>query len=158
MLSRMCKQSKLHKQSRHTQMKKGEDSADKQKLILVLIMMMIVIVIVMMMIMIIIMMILITTIVIIIMRLITVIIVIVILITLKGAVGDFFFFTISSLPCLQHAFSSCQRTVILNSCAKYWAFITSYISKVPDQNGVSQASYIVEIHPSGQGPSILCVM
>ena len=103
MLSRMCKQSKLHKRSRHTQMKKGEDSADKQKLILVLIMMMIVIVIVMMMIMITIMMILITTIVIIIMRLITVIIVIVILIHWKVQFEIFFLQSPHCLVCNMHS-------------------------------------------------------
>ena len=49
----------------------------------------------------------------------------------------------------ESAVSICLLLNTLTAC-----FVVFYISRVPDQNGVSQAWYIVEIHHSGRKPSI----
>ena len=48
----------------------------------------------------------------------------------------------------------CQFSVIFRFFLFFFGPIRSPISGVPDQNGVSQAWYIVEIHHSGRKPSI----
>ena len=52
----------------------------------------------------------------------------------------------SDLVILDYIYASCTMKQV-NYCAPQ-------ISRVPDQNGVSQAGYIVEIHHSGREPSI----
>ena len=64
---------------------------------------------------------------------------------------DFDFIAYMSKMAFFWKFFSCQW--------RFWNMIvlSDHITKVSDQNGISQACYIVEIHHSGREPLIICV-
>ena len=58
------------------------------------------------------------------------------------------------LPQLIWLLKSFYSTRVLPTCHEKQSSRVMHISRVPDQNGVSQAWYIVEIHHSSQTPSM----
>ena len=76
------------------------------------------------------------------------------------------FFTFPPVPCLIHHSGWEPSICFCISCVYQWVCVCvcvcvrmhtcahKHISRIPDQNGASQAWYIVEMHHSGRKPSI----